>query len=70
MSEFIFLEPSCDIHLVLDPDFKRNGNALNNLRLTVFEGTWNVPQANPPRISRDFTIKASTSSATGIWRSR
>jgi hypothetical protein len=56
MAEFIFLEPSCDIHLVRDPRFERNGNALNNLRLTVFEGVWQPPQANPPRISRDFNI--------------
>jgi hypothetical protein len=56
MADFIFLEPSCDIHLVLDPNFKRSGNALNKLKLTVFEGIWNIPQTNPPRISRDFTI--------------
>jgi hypothetical protein len=58
MADFIFLEPSCDIHLVLDPNFKRNGNPLNNLKLTAFEGIWNIPQTNPPRVSRDFTINA------------
>lgn len=56
MAQFIFLEPSCDIHLVRDPNFERNGNALNNLRLTVFEGEWQAPQNNPPRVSRDINI--------------
>lgn len=56
MAEFIFLEPSCDIHLIRDQAFQRNGNALNNLRLTVFEGNWQAPQNNPPRVSRDINI--------------
>ena len=56
MAQFIFLEPSCDIHLVRDPTFERNGNGLNNLRLTIFEGTFQPPPNNPPRVSRDFTI--------------
>jgi hypothetical protein len=56
MADFMFLQPSCDIHLVRDPAFRRNGNSLNNLKLTVFEGKWQPPQGSSPRNSRDFKI--------------
>ena len=56
MANFIFLQPSCDIHLVLDPNFKHNGNSLNNLTLTVFGGLWQGPEVPPLRFSRNFKI--------------
>jgi hypothetical protein len=42
MASFIVVEPSCDIHLVLAPGFRRDdGTPLNNLELRVFEADWN-----------------------------
>ena len=56
MADFMFIQPSCDIHLVRDPNFQRNGNSLNNVRLTVFEGNWQGPENPPVRNSRNFKI--------------
>ncbi|GJL65130.1 MAG: hypothetical protein NPIRA05_01010 [Nitrospirales bacterium] len=45
MADFILLEPFCDIHLVLDPNFRRDPTdpetSLNNLELRVFEAERN-----------------------------
>ncbi|MCB0705589.1 MAG: hypothetical protein KDC34_09785 [Saprospiraceae bacterium] len=45
-ASFIFLEPSCDIHLVLDPNFKRGGVSLNDVELKVFRGEFNAVDDN------------------------
>lgn len=48
MANFIKIEPSTDIHLVLDPNFKDSmGVALNNLPLKI----WSLTRADPDPLS-------------------
>jgi hypothetical protein len=57
MADFIFLQPSCDIHLVLGAGFTNGPRAMNNLRLTVFEGNFLAAAPNVT-INRNVRISA------------
>ena len=66
MADFIFLQPSCDIHLVLGAGFNNGTRAMNNLRLTVFEGNFKQPGPPVPPsniITRNYEIKPVASAA-------
>lgn len=56
MADFIFLQPSCDIHLVLGAGFRNGPRAMNGLRLTVFEGNFQGGVAPNVTISQNYKI--------------